>query len=122
MSRSQKQKERLDADRQVNKEENVIQAAAGSMELSKRCELRNAERVLTSLWVESLHLPPPPTHTAKAGVALRSCLMTGMTATESLWRLTGKEMKVPWQRRSTGAQRWLLRLSPVFYNCWHLLC
>lgn len=60
MSRSQKQKERLDADRQVNKEENVIQAAAGSMELSKRCELRNAERVLTSLWVESLHLPPPP--------------------------------------------------------------
>lgn len=55
---SQKQKERLDADRQVNKEENVIQAPAGYVELSKRCELREG---LTSLWVEvSSSFAPPP--------------------------------------------------------------
>lgn len=63
MSRSQKQKERLDADRQVNKEENVIQAAAGSMELSKRCELRNAERVLLHCGWSLFICRPPPTHT-----------------------------------------------------------
>lgn len=49
----------------MNKEEKVIQAAAGYMELSKRCELREG---LTSLWVGVSSFASPPTHTAKAGV------------------------------------------------------
>lgn len=53
----------------MNNEEKVIQAAAGYMELSKRCELREG---LTSLWVGVSSFASPPTHTQPKQVYVRS--------------------------------------------------